>query len=295
MSEPNLRGIRDTLVNVARQAGELILSARPTPGATGSKKNSVDLVTETDQAVEKLVLTTLQKKYPDYSFLGEETYEPGMRLTDAPTFICDPIDGTTNFVHSYPYVAISLAFTINREPVVGVVYNPFLNDLYTAVKDLGAYLNGTEQLPLKKDQELLPLTGLDTALIIIEWGSDRKGTNWDLKCDTFRKLGAVKEDGGSMVHSMRSLGSAALNICTVATGTIDVYWEAGCWAWDVAAAWVILKEAGGLMVDGNPGGWNPAVDGRKYLAVRPSPEGKGQKEIVEELWSQIDGKFDYKH
>ena len=115
--------------------------------------------------------------------------------------------------------------------------------------------------------------------------------NWDVKTRTFAKLGAPKEVGGSMVHSLRSLGSAALNMCGVAAGTMDVYWEAGCWAWDVAAAWVILKEAGGLVVDGNPGGWQPEVDGRSYLAVRAAPS--GQREIVEELWGQVVGRFEY--
>lgn len=96
-----------------------------------------------------------------------------------------------------------------------------------------------------------------------------------------------------MVHSIRSLGSAALNICAVATGSIDLYWEGGCWAWDVCAAWVILSEAGGIMAGGLQGDWDPAIDGRAYLAVRPAPNGQGQKEIVEELWSHVKGKLTY--
>lgn len=87
-----------------------------------------------------------------------------------------------------------------------------------------------------------------------------------------------------MVHSIRSLGSAALNLCAVAAGFQDLYWEGGCWAWDVCAGWVILTEAGGMMVDGNPGNWEPEVEGRTYLAVR---KGEGQKKIVEEFWSVI--------
>lgn len=67
----------------------------------------------------------------------------------------------------------------------------------------------------------------------------------------------------------------------------------GCWAWDVCAGWVILKEAGGIIVDGNPGSWDPAVDSRKYLAVRGAPEGKGQKEFVEEFWSYVEGRMEY--
>ncbi|KAI9721004.1 MAG: hypothetical protein M1812_002483 [Candelaria pacifica] len=291
MSEPNLQDIHDFLIEIAKKAGEMIVAANPSTITSGSKKNSSDLVTETDQAVEKMVSTTLKEKYPSYEFLGEETYQPGMHLTSAPTFVVDPIDGTVNFVHGYPYVSISLGFTDNKKPLVGVVYNPFTSNLYSAIHGRGAFLNQTTRLPLKESPE--PLNGLSNALVAIEWGSDRTGVNWDVKCRTFQKLGEPKEVGGAMVHSMRSLGSAALNLCAVASGTLDVYWEAGCWAWDVAAGWVILEEAGGLMVNGNPDDWKPAVDARKYLAVRPAPE--GQNDIIEELWGMVQGRFEYEH
>lgn len=100
-----------------------------------------------------------------------------------------------------------------------------------------------------------------------------------------------------MVHSARCLGSAALNLCAVAEGHIDMYWEGGCWAWDVCAGWVVLTEAGGIMVDGNRvddgAGWDIPITHRKYLAVRAAPE--GQKEIVREFWSHIDSPMVYDH
>lgn len=87
------------------------------------------------------------------------------------------------------------------------------------------------------------------------------------------------------------MGSAALNLASVAAGTQDIFWEGGCWAWDVCAGWCILIEAGGLMASGNPGE-TPAIDGRKYLAIRGAPT--GQKEIVEEFWMVIgDGRLEY--
>lgn len=92
-----------------------------------------------------------------------------------------------------------------------------------------------------------------------------------------------------MVHGLRSLGSAALNFCAVAEGVLDAYWEGGCWAWDVCAGWVVLVEAGGMVVDGNPGGWEARVDGRRYLAVRP---GAG-REVVEEFWGCVQGEMGY--
>lgn len=151
-------------------------------------------------------------------------------------------------------------------------------------------MNRETRLPLKGNN-VEPLAGLANALIAVEWGSDRSGQNWETKIRTFEKLGQSKEKGGAMVRSMRSLGSAALNICAVAEGTLDLYWEGGCWEWDVCAGWVILAEAGGIMVDGSPGGWKARLDGRKYLAIRGAPA--GQKEIVEEFWSYIQGKLEY--
>ncbi|EEP77712.1 conserved hypothetical protein [Uncinocarpus reesii 1704] len=291
-SAPNLQEIHDCFLELAKQAGDMITGAKPLINAAGSKKNSSDLVTETDRAVELMVSTALRTKYPDYEFMGEESYEPGKRLTSAPTFIVDPIDGTVNFVHSFPNACISLGFAIDRKPVVGVVFNPFTNTLYSAIRGQGAFLNRTTKLPLRGDN-IEPLKGLSNALVGVEWGSDRHGPNWETKIGTFERLGKAREEGGAMVHSMRSMGSAALNLCAVAAGYMDIYWEGGCWAWDVCAGWVILAEAGGIMVDGNPGGWEAEVDGRRYLAVRASKNSEGQKEIVQEFWKQIKGKFDY--
>jgi len=218
--------------------------------------------------------------------MGEETYKPGDTLTASPTFILDPIDGTTNFVHRYPYVAISLGLAVNHTPTIGIVYNPFTKDLYSAIRGQGAYLNKTQKLPLAEPR---PLEGLSSCLVAIEWGSDRSGNDFRVKSRTFAKLAQAKEEGGGMVHGLRSFGSAALNLCGVASGGLDVYWEAGCWAWDVCAGWVILEEAGGIMVDANPGNWKPRIEERRYMAVRA---GEGQKKVVEEFWGVVEGKFE---
>ncbi|KAF2396259.1 inositol monophosphatase [Trichodelitschia bisporula] len=282
-----LEEIRDLFVSVASDAGAMILSARPTMGGSGSKKNSVDLVTETDKAVEKMVSEKLLSAYPDFAFVGEETYTPGTRITEQPTFIVDPIDGTTNFIHGFPYVCISLGLAVGRVPTVGVVFNPFTGALYTAIRGQGAFLNGTTRLPLNPTPE--PLAGLGSALVCVEWGSDRSGNDYRVKTETFKALCAAKEEGGAMVHSLRSLGSAALNLCAVAAGQLDLYWEGGCWAWDVCAGWTILSEAEGLMVDANPGGWETGLEERRYLAVR---KGEGQRELIEEFWGCVAGKLE---
>ncbi|KAF2645053.1 inositol monophosphatase [Massarina eburnea CBS 473.64] len=286
MTDLNLQEIHDFMIEVAQQAADRITSATPTTGAAGNKKNSVDLVTETDQAVEKLISTALSTKYPSFSFMGEETYKPGDKLTDAPTFILDPIDGTTNFVHRHPTVAISLGLSLSRKPTIGIILNPFTSTLYSAITGQGSFLNRTTRLPLTPPT---PLTTLNTCLVAVEWGSNRSGNDFAVASRTFAKLAAAKEDGGAMVHGIRSFGSAALNLCAVACGWVDVYWEAGCWAWDVCAGWVILEEAGGIVADANPGNWSPRIEERRYLAVRG---GSGQKDIVEELWALVEGRFE---
>lgn len=312
---PPLSQILTSLLDVAKRAGTLIItSTSKSATSTDTKKNSADLVTETDRAVEKLISAQLLSKYPTFKFMGEETYKPGTALGPEPTFIVDPIDGTTNFVHGYPYVSVSLGFAVNKEATVGVVFNPFTGIAYWGIKGEGSwkakldFVAGGEgegsgwtirgekaRLPLR---EPAPFTGLDGTLVAVEWGSDRSGSNWKTKIDTWARLGGAKEEGGAMVHSARCLGSAALNLCAVAEGNIDIYWEGGCWAWDVCAGWVVLKEAGGLVVDGNPPldeveGWEIPITHRKYLAVRGASS--GQREIVKEFWSTIEGRMEYEH
>ncbi|KAL9101612.1 MAG: hypothetical protein Q9163_003151 [Psora crenata] len=303
MGEPNLEEIHDFLFDLALKAGDMITSANP--ATVDTKKNSSDLVTETDKAVEDMVSSSLRAKYPSFSFLGEETSNSGT-LTPAPTFIVDPIDGTTNFVHGHPYTSISLAFAHKLVPLVGVVYNPFIQHIYHAIRGKGAWLTApsiptshppkpnTEQdnikgvvsayvkmkLPLR--QPTAPLEGLDKCLVAVEWGNERSGHNWQIKTETFAALAGDASTGGRMVHSLRSLGSAALNCCAVARGDLDVYWEGGCWAWDVAAGWVVVEEAGGRVVGGNEGEWEVNVDRRRYLVVRGADG--GQEELIKEFW-----------
>lgn len=196
-----------------------------------------------------------------------------------------------------------------------MVYNPFLDVLYSGIRGHGAYVQrnaalaasgilnsgseGAEKIRLpasgQGDGSKAPaLDGLGTALVAVEWGSSRDGTNYDIKTEAFRKLAGSEKIGGAMVHSLRSMGSAALNLCAVAAGELDLYWEGGCYAWDVCAGWCILSEAGGIMVSGNPGDWETALDSRVYLAVRGAL--RGQKEIVEELWKVVGGgKMEYQH
>ncbi|KAG6041682.1 hypothetical protein E4U41_002956, partial [Claviceps citrina] len=121
----DLQAVHDEMVSVAYEAGRMILAANPADLDTGTKLNSVDIVTEADRAVEKMVWTRLSEAFPSVSFMGEETYKPGVRLGPEPTFVVDPIVGTTSFVHGFPNACISLGLAIERSPAVGVIYNPW--------------------------------------------------------------------------------------------------------------------------------------------------------------------------
>ncbi|KAF2711460.1 carbohydrate phosphatase [Pleomassaria siparia CBS 279.74] len=296
MSERDLVDIKDELVSVARAAGKMMRNADPSVCTdSDTKKNSSDRVTACDKEVEAMIISRLESSYPEILFLGEETFKE-QRLTDAPTFVCDPIDGTLNFIHGVPNCATSLSLTIDKKPVIGVVYNPFRDHLYTAIKGQGAYFTDTIDGPtlrLPRKPVLAPLTSLNNCLLGLEWGSQRDGPNWELRTDMVKTLLSSKPTGDAVVRSIRTYGSAALDFCYVAASEMDVFWEGGCWSWDVSAGWIILLEAGGMVASANPDDWNPTLEGRCYLGVRKAEE-SDQRALIEELWALMgDRKFVY--
>ncbi|KAI0347882.1 inositol monophosphatase [Trametopsis cervina] len=282
LSAIHLTEILDFTTALARRAGDLILSGSQAilqSGNIDEKKNSVDLVTEYDVKVEELVKGELNQKYPGFQFIGEESYAAGQRppLTDTPTFCVDPIDGTTNFVHGFPHVCVSIGLIYRKSPVLGVIYNPFLDGLYTAVKGQGAFLTQRGQAPARLPLAVpRPLPSLSQALLGIEWGSDRSADIVRTKADSFMRLaGNPKEgvEGGRMAHSLRSLGSAALNFGMVAQGGLDLYWEIGCWPWDICAGAIIAQEAGCLVAGAHGSPLDNQIteqvlNGRKYIVIR---------------------------
>ncbi|KLU85938.1 inositol monophosphatase 2 [Magnaporthiopsis poae ATCC 64411] len=152
MSALNLQQIHDTLVAIAFEAGRMVREAKPESKTADTKMNSVDMVTETDKAVEKLVMTRLQAAYPTFDFVGEESYQRGTTsITDRPTFVVDPIDGTTNFIHGFPAVCVSLGFVVDKQPAAGVVYNPFADVLFTGIKGGGAYMQRRFYPPINRN------------------------------------------------------------------------------------------------------------------------------------------------
>jgi myo-inositol-1(or 4)-monophosphatase len=193
-------------------------------------------------------------------------------------------------------LAISLALTLDKKPVIGVVYNPFRGDLYHVIKNQGAYLTKTHdwrQFKLPIHPIPPPMPSLQSCLACVEWGKQRQGPNWALRKDVHNKLLTSKAEGGAMVKSVRSNGSAALDFCYVAQGILDFFREGGVWVRDVAGGWIILEEAGGIVASANPGDWDPTLEGRVYFAVRAAKR-EEQKGVVEELWGIMgDRKFVY--
>jgi myo-inositol-1(or 4)-monophosphatase len=297
---------------LARQAGTLVKANLERCVQSGSwatvyekNGNPSDFVTETDEAVEDLIRSHISAAYPHHSFIGEESCASGSgprnTLDDTPTWIVDPIDGTANFIHGYPFIAISIGLAIDRMPILGVIYNPILDELYSALRGHGAFLNDTTRLPLIKPPP--PLIALSQCLIMTELGSTRTSDILSLKIDTVHNFMASPLDPGTRshpkstphaarVHALRSTGSAALNLCMLSKGVADVYWEVGCWEWDVAAGLVILQEVGGMVVSG---GKNDKIDegpvdifGRKFLAVRGASTKEEQIKILEECREVIE-------
>uniref|UniRef100_A0A8D2AS41 Inositol-1-monophosphatase n=1 Tax=Sciurus vulgaris TaxID=55149 RepID=A0A8D2AS41_SCIVU len=144
----------DYAVTLARQAGEVICEALKHEMNVMIKSSPADLVTATDQKVEKMLISSIKEKYPSHSFIGEESVAAGEKciLTDNPTWIIDPIDGTTNFVHRFPFVAVSIGFVVNKKMEFGVVYSCVEDKMYTGRKGKGAFCNG-QKLQVSKQEE----------------------------------------------------------------------------------------------------------------------------------------------
>jgi myo-inositol-1(or 4)-monophosphatase len=194
-------------------------------------KGEVDLVTETDERAEEVIRGVLLGAYPPYGVLGEEGGETAG--DENARWIVDPLDGTTNFAHGFPMFAVSIALEKTGEVVLGVVHDPIGEETFVAERGQGARLNG-ENISISDTE------GLMRALVVTGFPYDRDEA--PAAVDLFGRF-SVRAQG------MRWLGSAALDLCYVAAGRLDAYYERGIHAWDVAAAGLILEEAGGTITD----------------------------------------------
>ncbi|EPQ32012.1 uncharacterized protein PFL1_00210 [Pseudozyma flocculosa PF-1] len=343
------------------------------------KDSSVDVVTDTDIAVENFIIGEIKRRFPEHRILAEETYAAGgskkFELGDEPTWIVDPLDGTVNYVHLFPLICISIGLTINKHPVVGAIYAPLLGGfdvrasrgtLWSSCQGLGAFQSfprtdnptthtlswlqrhahglrrspstgpeaqddlGDNPRPLRlplSPLRLLSETAPSGLLVASEWGKDRRPSpegNLMRKANTFLNLASSRsgidngqggrKGGGVQVHGIRSLGSAALDLAYCASGSVDVFWEGGCWEWDVCAGLAILYEAGGMATDANappPGSrfWDANEDvpaaslgARRFLCIRPCCDNdktgetakEAQRRVARGVWKALDqGGLDY--
>lgn len=218
--------------------------------------------------------------------MGEESYSKGASreylIDDEPTWCVDPLDGTVNYIHLFPMFCVSIAFINKSIPLIGVIYAPFLNQFFSSCTGRGAFLNETQRLPLIHDPVVpLPASAPSGCIFSCEWGKDRRDTpdgNLSRKIESFVNMASEiggRGGKGGMVHGVRSLGSATLDLAYIAMGSMDIWWEGGCWEWDVAAGIAILQEAGGLITTANPPDdyATAAIEevrlgSRLYLAVR---------------------------
>ncbi|KAH9810067.1 Protein qutG [Teratosphaeria destructans] len=274
------------------------------------KDSAVDLVTQTDEDVEAFIRRRILDQYPLHKFVGEESYSKGASreylITKEPTWCIDPLDGTVNYIHIFPMFCVSIGFILDGEPAIGVINAPFLHQTFSACRGKGAWLNETQQLPLVRNPiPPMPANAPKGCVFSCEWGKDRRDIpdgNLHHKVESFMNMAAElggRDGKGGMVHGVRSLGSATLDLAYCAMGAFDIWWEGGCWEWDVAAGICLLKEAGGLVTSANPPDTATAdipdskLGSRLYLAVRPAGDSptetgrQGQERTVREVWKRV--------
>ncbi|NLC28296.1 MAG: inositol monophosphatase [Campylobacteraceae bacterium] len=222
------------LEDILKEAGELLKEGYFGEFDTTFKGES-DLVTTYDVMIEQLLIPKLSELYPNDKIVGEESYE-GKIFPQSGVFI-DPIDGTTNFVHRLPFVGISVGVWRDGVPIEGGVYNPILDEMYLAQKGSGAYLNKKRLHASKTDK-------LQNALLATGFPYTKSSSKKD--------LGFVLNSMTNLlphIRDIRRYGSASLDLCMVASGIFDGFYEINLKPWDVAAGVLVLSEAGGCISD----------------------------------------------
>lgn len=225
----------ETAVGAARLAGDVL---RDWAGKfTVREKSRANLVTQADLCSQRAIHEHIRRRFPDHGFLGEEGLREGGGRSPY-RWVIDPLDGTSNYVHGFPFYAVSIALECGRELLVGVIYDPTRDELFSAIRGGGAWLNDAAISPS-------PATPLSAALVVVSLpvgiGADHPAVARMLKV-----LPAAQ-------HVQRT-GSAALNLAYVASGRIDAFWSTSLHPWDMAAGALIVQEAGGRVtrLDGGP-------------------------------------------
>ncbi|XP_056642751.1 inositol monophosphatase 1-like isoform X2 [Diorhabda sublineata] len=226
MLKMEVKAYYDFVLPLVREAGQV-----------ETKDEIYDEVTEYDRKIENILIRRIKEKWPHHNFIGEEeSHMNGIgELTRNPTWIIDPIDGTSNFVRNMRDTCISVGLVIDKEQIMGIVFNPFNDELYTAVKGQGAFLNG---LRIHVNQE----KDIKKSIFNYELSLARNPKYYELYMYRLKHLIQI-------INGFRSLGSAVLGLCYVAVGRLDAYQCDGLYPWDAAAGVLIVREAGGYVCD----------------------------------------------
>ena len=243
----DLEKVRDVAVAAAARAGEIL--CRNWGGIHDvEKKGAIDLVTEADGSSEKAIMEIIRSAFPDHTILAEESgMAPG---TDPHEWIIDPLDGTTNYAHNLPEFSVSIAFAHEGEMAFGLILSPVFGELFYGTRGHGAELNGRpiRVSGVKNIRDSLLVTGFPYELQPV-----------------IRPLMGRFETCLLAAQGVRRLGSAALDLCYVACGRFDGFWEQNLHPWDTAAGWIIVEEAGGQVTDFSNGNYN--IDKKEILAT----------------------------
>lgn len=250
--------------SAAREAGTL-LRDNLQRAVVVETKGRADFVTRLDLEVNDLVRSRLAAAFPDHRFLTEETVNAP--LSEEPTWIVDPVDGTLNLVHGFPYISVSLGLVVGKKPAAGVVYDPLRDDLFSAAAGAGATCNGSS-ISVGGDPDL------SSALLAFDLAHDEQAAH-----DSLDLAVALRP----RVAALRLAGSAALALCHVAAGRLDGFFHHRLEPWDMAAAMLILSEAGASSTD---------LEGRPVTRPQRSSLAAGNAAIVEQInlaeWARLD-------
>ncbi len=241
---------RDVAARVAREAGALLLELQDQVREIDFK-GKTDLVTDADRASEVLIAERLATAFPEDGLLGEESGYSDTAASAARLWVVDPLDGTTNYAHGFPIYAVSIGLLVDGAVVAGAVYVPPLDELFSSARGAGATLNGAAIAPSANDT-------LEHALLCSGFSYDP--AERERNFEHWRRF-------VMRARAVRRIGSAAYDLCCVACGRFDGYWERGPSAWDLAAGSLIVSEAGGTVSDFALQPFDPFA--REVLAAAP--------------------------
>ncbi len=220
-------------LEAAREAGAILIEESKGPQKI-SYKGDVDLVTQADVRSEKSITARLRAAFPDHRIVGEELGEQDeAEASSRYRWLVDPLDGTTNFAHGFPVFAVSIGLLEDGEPVVGVVYHPSSDEMFSASRGGGACLNG-------KPMHVSPVARLDSSLLGTGFPTHNRAETPNMRYYWEYTLRS---------HGVRRAGAAALDLCSVACGRFEAFWEFNLKPWDTAAGILLVREAGGRVTD----------------------------------------------